>query len=209
VVDHHNTPAVGKSQPRVRGVGQWRSISPAVEATGIARLRTSNPARAVAVPISTPRATASIDAADQTIFQQFINLNLDGYQNYDKAVDIFYLTIAFLSVYRNWTNTTAINVARFPWHYRLFGVWLFEVVQQRWILFVFPNTFEYFFIAYVAIATQWDPTPHQRAVIAMATFIWIVIKLPQAWWIHVTQNDFTDFTDFIKVTVFGVDGTDS
>ena len=54
-----------------------------------------------------------IDAADQTIFQQFTNLNLDGYQNYDKALDIFYLTVAFLAVYRNWTNSTAILVARF------------------------------------------------------------------------------------------------
>ena len=63
-----------------------------------------------------------LDAADQTIFQQFTNLNLDGYQNYDKALDIFYLTIAFLAVYRNWTNTSAINVARFLWYYRLIGV---------------------------------------------------------------------------------------
>jgi hypothetical protein len=148
-----------------------------------------------------------IDAADQTIFQQFTNLNLDGYQNYDKALDIFYLTIAFLAVYRNWTNTTAVNVARFLWYYRLIGVWLFELFQERWLLFVFPNTFEYFFIAYVAIGTQWDPRRlGQRAVIGLAAFIWIVIKLPQEWWIHIAQND---FTDFMKETVMGVDGTDS
>jgi hypothetical protein len=148
-----------------------------------------------------------IDAADQTIFQQFTNLNLDGYQNYDKALDIFYLTIAFLAVYRNWTNTTAINVARFLWYYRLFGVWLFEVVQERWILFIFPNTFEYFFIAYVAIRTRWDPRRlTSRAVIGMAAFIWIFIKLPQEWWIHIAQND---FTDFMKVDVFGTTPTTS
>ena len=148
-----------------------------------------------------------LDAADQTIFQRYTNLNLDGYQNYDKALDIFYLTIAFLAVYRNWTNTTAINVARFLWYYRLVGVWLFEVLQERWLLFVFPNTFEYFFIAYVAIGTQWDPRRlTNRAVIGLAAFIWIVIKLPQKWWIHIAQND---FTDFMKETVFGVDGTDS
>ncbi len=148
-----------------------------------------------------------LDAADQTIFQQYTNLNLDGYQNYDKALDIFYLTIAFLAVYRTWSNPAAINVARFLWYYRLLGVWLFELFQQRWLLFVFPNTFEYFFIAYVAIATQWDPRRlTTRAVIGLAAFIWIVIKLPQEWWIHIAQND---FTDFMKETVFGVDGTDS
>ena len=159
------------------------------------------------VPASGDPAALVIDAADQTIFQQWTNLNLDGYQNYDKALDIFYLTIAFLAVYRNWTNTTAINVARFLWYYRLFGVWLFEVFQERWILFVFPNTFEYFFIAYVAIRTQWDPRRlTNRAVIGLAAFIWIFIKLPQEWWIHIAQND---FTDFMKVDVFGTTPTTS
>jgi hypothetical protein len=166
------------------------------------------------IPLFIPRfplpailAALVIDAADQTIFQQFTNLNLDGYQNYDKALDIFYLTIAFLAVYRNWTNTTAINVARFLWYYRLFGVWLFEVFQERWILFVFPNTFEYFFIAYAAIHTQWDPRRlTDRAVIGLAAFIWIVVKLPQEWWIHIAQND---FTDFMKVDVFGTTPTTS
>jgi hypothetical protein len=166
------------------------------------------------IPLFIPRfplpailAALVLDAADQTIFQQFTNLNLDGYQNYDKALDIFYLTIAFLAVYRNWTNTTAINVARFLWYYRLFGVWLFEVYQERWILFIFPNTFEYFFIAYAAIHTQWDPRRlTDRAVIGLAAFIWIVIKLPQEWWIHIAQND---FTDFMKVDVFGTTPTTS
>ncbi len=166
------------------------------------------------VPLFIPRfplpaiiAALVLDAADQTIFQQFTDLNLAGYQNYDKALDIFYLTIAFLAVYRNWTNTTAINVARFLWYYRLFGVWLFEVLQERWLLFVFPNTFEYFFIAYVAIGTQWDPRRlTDRTVIGLAAFIWIFVKFPQEWWIHIAQND---FTDFMKETVFGVDGTDS
>jgi hypothetical protein len=166
------------------------------------------------IPLFIPRfplpailAALVLDAADQTIFQQLTELNLDGYQNYDKALDIFYLTIAFLAVYRNWTNTTAINVARFLWYYRLFGVWLFEVFQERWILFVFPNTFEYFFIAYVAIGTQWDPRRlTQRAVIGMAAFIWIFVKLPQEWWIHIAQND---FTDFMKVDIFGTTPTTS
>jgi hypothetical protein len=166
------------------------------------------------IPLFIPRfplpailAALVLDAADQTIFQQFTNLNLDGYQNYDKALDIFYLTIAFLAVYRNWTNTSAINVARFLWYYRLVGVWLFEVFQERWLLFVFPNTFEYFFIAYIAIATQWDPRRlSRRAVIGIAAFIWIFVKLPQEWWIHIAQND---FTDFMKVDIFGTTPTTS
>ncbi len=166
------------------------------------------------IPLFIPRfplpailACLVIDAADQTIFQQFTNLNLDGYQNYDKALDIYYLTVAFLAVYRSWANTMAINVARFLWYYRLVGVWLFEVTQHRWLLFVFPNTFEFYFIAIVAVRTMWDPRRlSNRAILATAAFIWIFIKLPQEWWIHIAQND---FTDFMKETVFGVEASSS
>ena len=33
------------------------------------------------------------------------------------------------------------------------------------------------------------------ALVGMAAFIWIFIKLPQEWWIHVAQLDFTEFMD--------------
>lgn len=144
-----------------------------------------------------------IDAADQTIFQQLTDLNLDGYQSYDKALDIYYLTIAYLSVIRNWTNGYAAEVARFLWYFRLVGVVLFEFTEQRWLLLVFPNTFEYFFIAYEVVRLGWDPRRmSRRAVLGLAAFIWVVIKLPQEWWIHVAQ---LDFTEFVQEKVFGVE----
>jgi hypothetical protein len=43
-------------------------------------------------------------------------------------------------------------------------------------------------------------------VILSAAAIWIFIKLPQEWWIHIAQ---LDMTDFIKETLFGVAATDS
>jgi hypothetical protein len=148
-----------------------------------------------------------VDAADQTLLQQLTDFSLDSYQNFDKALDIYYLAIAYLAVYRNWTNDFAIQVAAFLWYYRLVGVLLFEVFQERWLLLVFPNTFEYFFIAYCVVQTCWNPQRmSHRAVVGLAAFIWIVIKLPQEWWIHVAQNDFTDFT---KETIFGVDADSS
>ena len=146
-----------------------------------------------------------VDAADQSILQQFTHLDLAGYQNYDKALDIYYLTVAYVSVYRNWTNGSAVEVARFLWYYRLVGVLLFELTGHRWILFVFPNTFEYFFIAYEVVRTCWDPRRlSRRAVVGLAAAIWVFVKLPQEWWIHIAQND---FTDFMKETVFGVEPT--
>ncbi len=148
-----------------------------------------------------------VDAADQTILQRATDFNLDRYQSFDKALDIYYLAIAYLTVFRNWTNGFGIIVAAFLWYYRLVGVLLFEILGYRWLLMAFPNTFEYFFIAYCVIQTRWSPLRMtHRAVIGLAAFIWIFIKLPQEWWIHVAQND---FTDFMKETVFGVEPTSS
>jgi len=146
-----------------------------------------------------------LDAADQTILDTFTEANLDGYQSYDKALDIFYLTIAYLAVIRNWTNGFAVDIARFLWYFRLIGVFAFEQTELRWILFVFPNVFEYFFIAYEAVNVRWDPRRlTRRILIGMTAFIWVFIKLPQEWWIHIAQND---FTDFMRETVFGVETT--
>jgi len=143
-----------------------------------------------------------IDAADQTIFQNNTDLNLDGYQGYDKALDVYYLTVAYLSTIRNWSDPFAFRTGQFLWYYRLTGVLLFEITGARALLIIFPNTFEYFFIAYEFVRLWWDPTRlNKRQVIKTAAAIWIFIKLPQEWWIHIAQ---LDFTDFMKEDVFGV-----
>ena len=53
----------------------------------------------VAVPLAIPRfplpamlAALVIDGIDQTIFQTFTSLDLSGYQSYDKALDVYYLS---------------------------------------------------------------------------------------------------------------------
>jgi hypothetical protein len=133
-----------------------------------------------------------LDAADQTIFQAF-GFDPPGYQNYDKAMDIFYLSVAYLAAMRNWDNLHAFAVARFLFYYRLAGAFLFEVTHERWILLVFPNTFEYFFIAYELWRTRWSTRPvTERAWILTAAFIWIFVKLPQEYWLHIAELDVTD-----------------
>ena len=158
-------------------------------------------------PLPAILACLVIDGLDQTIFQTFTSLDLTGYQSYDKALDIYYLTLAYVATLRNWTNLFAVKIARFLLYYRLVGVVLFESTDQRWLLMVFPNTFEYFFIAYEVVRIRWDPRRmSDRLLIGMTAFIWIVIKLPQEWWIHVAQ---LDATDTIKEYIFGVPTTAS
>ncbi len=165
------------------------------------------------VPLLIPRfplpaivAALVIDGVDQTVFQTQLTPAYwqqveDSYQGYDKALDVYYLSLAYVATMRNWTNRTALATAQFLWLYRLTGVTLFEVVHDpadpssfRWLLLVFPNTFEYFFIAYEAIRLRWDPRRlRPTAVVALAAGIWVFVKLPQEWWLHVAQLDFTDF----------------
>ncbi len=153
-------------------------------------------------PLPTIVSLLVIDAADQSILQNNTDLSLDNYQGYDKALDIWYLAVAYLATIRTWNDDRAQHLAAFLWYYRLVGVVAFELLGYRWLLLLFPNTFEYFFIAYEAIRLKWDPRRlSRRALIGLAAFIWIVIKLPQEWWIHVAQ---LDFTDFMKEDVFGV-----
>lgn len=151
------------------------------------------------VPLLIPRfplpavvACLVLDAADQTIFQAF-GVDPPGYQGYDKAMDVFYLAIAYLSTMRNWTSQPAVRVAKFLYFYRLVGVVAFELTDWRPLLLIFPNTFEYFFIVYEIIRLRWNPARYGlRFWVVTAAIVWIFVKLPQEYWIHIAQRDVTD-----------------
>ena len=143
-----------------------------------------------------------LDSVDQSIFQQFPAIPLEGYQSYDKSLDIYYLAIIYMATMRNWTNAYAFKMSFFLYYYRLVGVVAFELTQVRALLFIFPNTFEYFYDFVEAVRLGWDwKRMGKWTVILSAAGIWIFIKLPQEWWIHIAQ---LDMTDFIKETIFGV-----
>ncbi|GAB7005955.1 hypothetical protein JCM18899A_34280 [Nocardioides sp. AN3] len=151
------------------------------------------------VPLTIPKwplpgvlASLVLDAVDHSIFQAF-GYDPPAYQGYDKAMDTYYLAIAYMATLRNWSTLPAFSVSRFLYFYRLVGVVAFELTQVRALLLVFANTFEYFFIAYEGLRTRWDPRRlGLRRWVWVAGFIWVVIKLPQEWWVHVAQLDFTD-----------------
>ena len=119
----------------------------------------------VAVPLAIPRfplpamlAALVIDGIDQTIFQTFTTLDLTGYQAYDKALDVYYLSIAYVATLRNWTNLAAYRVQPLP---LLLPVSrrgpVRSTTQLRALLLLFPNTFEYFFDFYEAVGPDGIP----------------------------------------------------
>jgi hypothetical protein len=154
------------------------------------------------VPLLIPRfplaivAAFLLDAVDNGLLGRFteVDLSADGpYQSWDKALDIYYLSIAYLSTMRNWASDAAFRIGRFLFYYRLVGIVLFELLDSRAMLLVFPNTFEFFFIAYEAIRLRYDPArASPRFWLLVAAGLWVVVKLPQEYWIHIAQRDFTD-----------------
>ena len=156
------------------------------------------------VPLVIPRfplaifAALVLDAADNSLLARFSDVDLgpDGpYQSFDKALDTYYLAIAYLATMRNWTSCPAFRIGRFLFYYRLVGVFLFEVLDSRAMLLAFPNTFEYFFIAYELVRLRYEPSRlPARFWLATAGVLWVVVKLPQEYWTHVEQGDFTEAT---------------
>jgi len=154
------------------------------------------------VPLLIPRCELVIvvalvlDAIDNSLLAAFTDVDLgpDGpYQSVDKALDIYYLAIAYASMLRNWTSHAAFRIGQFLFYYRLVGVLAFELLDERAMLLVFPNTFEYFFIVYAAISLRWEPSSWSpRFWLWTAIVLWVCVKLPQEYWIHVAQRDFTE-----------------
>jgi hypothetical protein len=162
-------------------------------------------------PLPAVVASLILDGVDQTIFQLFGH-DPPNYQSYDKAMDVFYLSIAYLSTLRNWESMPAFRIGWFLYFYRLVGALVFELTHARWVLLVFPNVFEYFFIAYETIRSRWQPTHLLIGFwLSAAGLIWVFIKLPQEYWLHVAQLDVTDeisdhhwFAGLIVVVVVGL-----
>lgn len=133
-----------------------------------------------------------LDGVDQTLFQ-LVGHDPPGYQSYDKAMDVYYLCLAYLAMLRNWASVPAYRVGAALLFYRLVGVLLFELTGARVLLLLFPNTFEYYFIAYEVIRARWQPAGLLVGWwLSLAGLIWVVVKLPQEWWIHVARLDVTD-----------------
>ena len=92
------------------------------------------------MPLLIPRfplviiAALALDGVDNSLLAQFTEIDLTcrrACQSWDKALDIYYLAIAYLSTMRNWTSDAAFRISQFLFYYRLLGVVLFELFCRR------------------------------------------------------------------------------
>ena len=76
------------------------------------------------------------------------------YQSLDKWLDLAYM-LTFLWVALRWSGPTrAVAVALFA--FRIIGVLAFEALGERWVLLLFPNVFEFWFV-FAAGARRFAP----------------------------------------------------
>ena len=109
------------------------------------------------------------DTADLVVFNIFGFP--DDYQRLDKALDLYYLTIQLIIAQRWARLPRTIAGGLYAW--RLIGAVLFEATGTRWVLLVFPNLFELWWL-FVVAATRFRPdyelTPRRTA-------FWLVVLL--------------------------------
>ena len=135
-----------------------------------------------------------LDAADQTIFSWVTSDPLPGYQSYDKALDIYYLSIAYIATMRIWRDPVAFQLSRSCSCTDSSACRCSSSPTPAGCCSCSPTRSSTSSIAYEAVRTRWNPLRlSATALVGTAAFIWIVIKLPQEWWIHVAQLDFTEF----------------
>ena len=160
---------------------RWRS--PVLPATGHPRLpdpRRDRPEHLPAVP----------------------GIDLDGYQSYDKALDVYYLTVAFISTLRNWLNPAALRDRPLPLLLPPRRRRALRADENRDDPVHLPEHVRVLLHLLRGRAPALGPDAHgAQLLIGGAALIWIFVKLPQEWWIHIAQ---LDMTDFIKETIFGV-----
>ena len=88
-----------------------------------------------------------IDLSD-LFWQDFLDMGgIRNYQAFDKILDVFYMSI-FLFIAIRWKNILS-KIAIFLFLFRLFGLLIFEITQDRIFLLLFPNIFEFWFVYFI------------------------------------------------------------
>ena len=77
-----------------------------------------------------------------------------NYQAFDKWLDLAYM-LTFLWVALRWSGPPR-TIAAGLFAYRIIGVIAFEAIGNRWVLLLFPNVFEFWFV-FVAGARLFAP----------------------------------------------------
>jgi hypothetical protein len=107
---------------------------------------------------------------------------IDDYQRLDKLCDLAYMFV-FLKVALGWSGLER-GVAVGLFAYRMIGEVVFELGADRWTLLLFPNVFEFWFIAVAALHHYRPGATLSRREAAVAFFALLLGKEAQEYFLH-------------------------
>jgi glucose-6-phosphate-specific signal transduction histidine kinase len=113
-------------------------------------------------------------------------LDLGGvrdYHSFDKWADQVYLAL-FLVVALRWEGP-ARTIAVALYLFRMVGFIAFEVTGERWVLMLFPNVFEFWFLFVAFTQRYWRGFRWERRPIALALAVATAAKLVHEYVVHV------------------------
>lgn len=111
-------------------------------------------------------------------------LDLGGVRNYqslDKWLDLSYM-MTFLYVSMKWSrNLLYLSLGLFI--FRLFGLLLFEITSNRWLLVIFPNFYEFWFV-FAAIAIKFERFRFANKPVLFLIAVLFTLKILQEFTLH-------------------------
>ena len=138
-----------------------------------------------------------VDLSDLFLMNLLDEGGVTDYQEFDKWLDQVYM-FTFLVVALRWQGTPR-NIAVGLYAYRLIGFVTFEVTQERDVLILFPNLFEFWFVfvagaKFLRLDERWRGEPRIRGLVpfrytrgqlAAVLPVLLAVKLLQEFALHV------------------------
>ena len=148
----------------------------------------------LAIPISMFRwpvggmfAAIMADNIDTILIQIIGHGTFGNYTLTDKLLDT-YLLMFFVYFSLRWENKVARRTSIALFWYRMVGVIVLSEADERYLLFFFPNVFEFFFI-YQSVTMKWWPNLQVDGFRRLALVLpaLLVPKLIQEYIVHVAE----------------------
>ncbi len=105
------------------------------------------------------------------------------YDKGDKIFDMYYLAIACITSL-SWKDLLAKWTSIILFVYRIIGVILFEVTGTRWLLLVFPNLFEHWFLFWAARNKYFKKFKLNTKKLILILLALLIPKLIQEYLLH-------------------------
>ena len=132
-------------------------------------------------------ASVVADTIDVVLIAAIRSGMFEDYTSADKLLDTYMLAFAALASLR-WQNRIARSAAIALFGYRVAGVIILQLTGARWILFAFPNVFDFFFV-YHLMTIRWFPAAEVTGYRVLAYVLLTLggMKLFQEFMLHVVE----------------------